>query len=525
MKFNKIFFIILFLISFIPLVVFAGGSNEDAVVTSAVKCQYELVVPVNNTATSDDKVNDFKITDLNVIILNYNNDEHDIKFEIYDKNGNGKEWKGTFDNNFKGANQVSGYGLFSIFDKDLYYDNYNKASSCPMIYSYKVTAGSRIDIASIEQTSYEYNAYAERKYEAKSKYSSSNGVDWTLENNEVVDDIDTKVCEYNFGSDFGIATNNFHLNFHLKLEKIVNKTQNITSYNLFLKDKDVVNSPENSFYDILNGPLEFFQYPVSDRDLDLYISSETVKAIIDGTDCLAADKIYSFYGREDIGGTQVVTITADLDEAYASGENVYNGDSSIVNLPEKFEDRLPILIDRFMNNIDITTCDCTTYTLPYQFDECQKKQKKDFDELLSLRHGCQKIYSNLDLSESSKAYTKCKEFEGQVKIWATNRCFGNRLITSNGNNDCTGTLGSLGVWLSKIYNILKLAVPAIIVAMGFKDFIQGMASGKDDALKKAGTSFIKRLVVGAIFVMLPLLIKMILTFAFGGGFSDICIDL
>ena len=135
---------------------------------------------------------------------------------------------------------------------------------------------------------------------------------------------------------------------------------------------------------------------------------------------------------------------------------------------------------------------------------------------------CQKIYANLN--SPSDEDTICDNFWSKVADWAKAGYFGNRVITS-GVGGCTGILGSLGVWLSRIYNILKLAVPAIIVAMGFKDFIQGMSSGKDDALKKAGTNFIKRLVVGAVFVMLPLLIKMILTFAFGGSFSDICIDL
>lgn len=135
------------------------------------------------------------------------------------------------------------------------------------------------------------------------------------------------------------------------------------------------------------------------------------------------------------------------------------------------------------------------------------------------------IVENYDYTQCDDECCLCEIYNKKQECYANQGYFGNHVISKSSGTDCTGVLGSLGDVLSEIYNILKLAVPVIIVAMGFKDFIQGMSSGKDDALKKAGTNFIKRLVVGAVFVMLPILIKMILTFAFGGSFSDICIKL
>ena len=163
----------------------------------------------------------------------------------------------------------------------------------------------------------------------------------------------------------------------------------------------------------------------------------------------------------------------------------------------------------------------------------QKNQIEFYNKYKKAANCCKQIYSDLNVDSSSDDYNYCDKITGKVNDpninllneWVTKDYFGNRVISGNNGTDCKGILGSLGDWLSRIYNILKLAVPAIIVAMGFKDFIQGMSSDKDDALKKAGTNFIKRLVVGAVFVMLPMLIKMILTFAFGGSFSDICITL
>ena len=168
-----------------------------------------------------------------------------------------------------------------------------------------------------------------------------------------------------------------------------------------------------------------------------------------------------------------------------------------------------------------------------ELTNCLRAQKTLYDESLKLSKQCKKAFANLDdKCEKADSINLCKDnccacsfIDDKIIEYAKAGYFGNRVITPNSSSGCDETLGSLGVWLSRIYNILKLAVPVIIVAMGFKDFIQGMSSGKDDALKKAGTNFIKRLVVGAVFVMLPILIKMILTFAFGGSFSDICIDL
>ena len=113
--------------------------------------------------------------------------------------------------------------------------------------------------------------------------------------------------------------------------------------------------------------------------------------------------------------------------------------------------------------------------------------------------------------------------EDPLKKWAEAGYFGNRIITSETGTDCDDTLGSLGKWLKTIYDIMKYAVPVVIVVLGIKDFISGTISGNDDALKKAGSAFIKRLIWGAAFVALPVLITMILTFAFGGSFADICI--
>lgn len=199
-------------------------------------------------------------------------------------------------------------------------------------------------------------------------------------------------------------------------------------------------------------------------------------------------------------------------KSYSGGKYYYLMDQS--------SEAWGIDLEHLINSIDT---DYSTKCNDVNSDECKEFQREKYEDVKKVNKMCQKIYADGTSIESD--IKLCDTFKQKLNDWASAGYFGNRIISGSNGTDCEGILGSLGVWLSRIYNILKLAVPVIIVAMGFKDFIQGMSSGKDDALKKAGTNFIKRLVVGAVFVMLPILIKMILTFAFGGSFSDICIKL
>ena len=136
---------------------------------------------------------------------------------------------------------------------------------------------------------------------------------------------------------------------------------------------------------------------------------------------------------------------------------------------------------------------------------------------------CHKIYADTTKNSGNKEYDDCVNLENNLNDWVTAGYLSNGVITGSVGTDCDAVLGSLGVWLTKIYKILLLAVPVIIVAFGFKDFIKALTTGKEDELKKAGTIFIKRLIFGAVFVALPIIVKVILTLALGGDLANICI--
>lgn len=152
--------------------------------------------------------------------------------------------------------------------------------------------------------------------------------------------------------------------------------------------------------------------------------------------------------------------------------------------------------------------------------ECDKYQKELYGKIEQIIKECKGVYSSLGASSSDIG--ECDTFYSKLSNWSEKGYFGKYVINST-STGCKATLGSLAGWLKKIYNILLLAVPVLIMIFGFKDFMKAVLNGKEDELKKAGTTFIKRLIFGAVFVALPVLISLVINLAFGKGFADICI--
>lgn len=59
-------------------------------------------------------------------------------------------------------------------------------------------------------------------------------------------------------------------------------------------------------------------------------------------------------------------------------------------------------------------------------------------------------------------------------------------------------------------SILEVAVPVILVIMGSIDFVKAVTSGKEDDMKKAQGTFIRRLGVGALVFVLFLMVKTVI---------------
>jgi hypothetical protein len=75
--------------------------------------------------------------------------------------------------------------------------------------------------------------------------------------------------------------------------------------------------------------------------------------------------------------------------------------------------------------------------------------------------------------------------------------------------------------ISEIFNIIMIAAPILVIVLGSLDFAKASLAQDENALKKAGTNFGKRLIAAVLLFLLPLIINIILGLAFDAGvFGD-----
>ena len=93
----------------------------------------------------------------------------------------------------------------------------------------------------------------------------------------------------------------------------------------------------------------------------------------------------------------------------------------------------------------------------------------------------------------------------------------------DGYNGCAIMGDNLKNLLGNIYKWVRGACAALVVIFGVLDFLKAITSDDAEAMKKAGNTFIKRVLVLAILVMLPHLIDFVLELMFGDSFKT-CLD-
>lgn len=89
------------------------------------------------------------------------------------------------------------------------------------------------------------------------------------------------------------------------------------------------------------------------------------------------------------------------------------------------------------------------------------------------------------------------------------------------NFECTSIPKTIQ-WLQKIFNIIKIAGPLLVMGLGIYDYIQAIYSSDDDALKKANKKFMKRVIAACVLFLLPYLLEMILGLVDKFGDNPLC---
>lgn len=77
-------------------------------------------------------------------------------------------------------------------------------------------------------------------------------------------------------------------------------------------------------------------------------------------------------------------------------------------------------------------------------------------------------------------------------------------------NGCDLLSASQKELLQEIFTIIRIATPCLVVILVIKDFAQAVMAQKDDEIKKAQATAVKRLVVGVIIFLIPTVINVIL---------------
>lgn len=80
--------------------------------------------------------------------------------------------------------------------------------------------------------------------------------------------------------------------------------------------------------------------------------------------------------------------------------------------------------------------------------------------------------------------------------------------------------GEVAEILNWVYMGIVFAVPVIVAFLSIKDFLMATTAGKEDEMKKAQSTMVKRIIIGLVIIFVPILINVILNLAnIGGGSS------
>ena len=84
-------------------------------------------------------------------------------------------------------------------------------------------------------------------------------------------------------------------------------------------------------------------------------------------------------------------------------------------------------------------------------------------------------------------------------------------VTSCGNNLLSKIPTLIPSVVSVIYTIIQIAIPILLVIFGMLDLMKGIASQKEDEIKKGQAMFIKRLIAGVLVFFIFVIVKVVIS--------------
>lgn len=98
--------------------------------------------------------------------------------------------------------------------------------------------------------------------------------------------------------------------------------------------------------------------------------------------------------------------------------------------------------------------------------------------------------------------------------------FGFKTVVFADNQQCKAWGDALQD-LQNLFNLLKIAIPLLVIGLSSYDFIKAITSKEAKDVKRAYQTFLKRLILAVVFFFLPTLINLFLSMA--GVNSTVCV--
>lgn len=130
--------------------------------------------------------------------------------------------------------------------------------------------------------------------------------------------------------------------------------------------------------------------------------------------------------------------------------------------------------------------------------------------------GCNKTYAD---SVNYYKYTKNNPIVYELNTYKIDTNLNENNLFNILAIDCNGLFGnkndpkSLRYLIDEILQYPRIIVPIIVIVLGIVDLAKAVIASKEDEMKKAQTTFIKRVIIGVAFFLVPVFIDIIMWLA------------
>ena len=260
----------------------------------------------------------------------------------------------------------------------------------------------------------------------------------------------------------------------------------------------------------------------------------------------AGEYMYVTKGKDPIleNGSQnnVVKVTDSCERSVTKIDSIKFNTKVTFKIFNNGKKQYCLKIDNYNESCaDITTGMSHLYfsegSASYTFYITEEQSKKIFNQSSSdtTHFTCpETVYIYYDASSSvgtqNYYFTTSKKEATDNSIGNQNQALDDPSSNENNYNPGTEVTGcnvvpeEIQKWIRISLNFVKYVALVLVVVLGTIDFIKAAGSGEPDAMKKAGQSFIKRVVAVIILFLLPMLVELILHLINLYGATDDCFN-